>query len=227
MFVPKNICVGSSHSFWISEFTTTMGEALNWPCTTVSLLYGTSKILCTKIVAIKEAKWKEIAEILHLNKEEVIRKWKSLRDTYVRHKNNKSKSGDGLSQCKPKWKYYDIMSFIDITLLKRRYVPIYLITSYLQQIYTPNRQLCVIFDHIKNGHVCFNILVLCPMLLMRGEEDKSDNEGQEQVSDNLDTQIDGRLAVNCICIQQQGHISTTLNPLQETNTRQEDALWTK
>ena len=92
----------------------------------------------------KEAKWKEIAEILHLNKEEVIRKWKSLRDTYVRHKNNKSKSGDGLSQCKPKWKYYDIMSFIDITRLKRRYVPIYLRTSYLQQIYTPNRQLCVI-----------------------------------------------------------------------------------
>ena len=41
----------------------------------------------------KEAKWKEIAEILHLNKEEVIRKWKSLRDTYVRHKNNKSKVG--------------------------------------------------------------------------------------------------------------------------------------
>ena len=92
----------------------------------------------------KEAKWKEIEEILHLNKEEVIRKWKSLRDTYVRHKNNKSKSGDGLRQCKPKWKYYDIMSFIDITLLKQRYVPIYLITSYLQHIYTPNRQLCVI-----------------------------------------------------------------------------------
>ena len=97
----------------------------------------------------KEAKWKEIAEILHLNKEEVIRKWKSWRDTYVRHKNNKSKSGDGLSQCKPKWKYYDIMSFIDITLLKHRYVPIYLITSYLQQIYTPNRQLCVILIRSK------------------------------------------------------------------------------
>ena len=83
----------------------------------------------------KDAKWKEIAEILHLTKEDVIKKWKSLRDTYVRHKNIKSKSGDGLSQCKPKWKYYDIMSFIDITLLKRRYVPIYLIASYIQQIY--------------------------------------------------------------------------------------------
>ena len=33
----------------------------------------------------KEAKWKEIVEILHLNKEDVIKKWKSLRDTYVWH----------------------------------------------------------------------------------------------------------------------------------------------
>ena len=71
----------------------------------------------------------------NLTKEDVIEKWKSLSDTYVRHKNIKSKSGDGLSQCKPKWKYYDIMSFIDITQLKQRYVPIYLIASYIHQIY--------------------------------------------------------------------------------------------
>ena len=83
----------------------------------------------------KEAKWKEIVEILHLNKEEVIRKWKSLRDTYVRYKNIKSKSGDGLSQCKPKWKFYDIMFFVDIILLKQRYVPIYFIASYTQHTY--------------------------------------------------------------------------------------------
>ena len=82
----------------------------------------------------KEAKWKEIVEILHLIKEDVIKTWKSLRDTYVRHKNIKSKSRDGLSQLKPKWKYYDIMSFIDITLLKWRYVPIYL-TSHIQHTY--------------------------------------------------------------------------------------------
>ena len=80
----------------------------------------------------KEAKWKEI---VHLTKEDVIKKWKSLRDTYVRHKNIKSKSGDGLSQCKLKWKCYDIMSFIDITLLKQRYVPIYSTTSYIQHTY--------------------------------------------------------------------------------------------
>ena len=66
----------------------------------------------------KEAKWKEITQILCPTKEDVIKKRKSLRDTFVGHKNIKSRSGDGLSQCKPKWKYYDIMSFIDITLLK-------------------------------------------------------------------------------------------------------------
>ena len=44
-------------------------------------------------------------------------------------KNTKSKSGGGLSDHKPKWKYYDIMAFIDITLLKQKYVPIYLTTS--------------------------------------------------------------------------------------------------
>ena len=32
----------------------------------------------------------------------VIKRWKSLRDTYVRHKNIKSKRRDGLSQFKPK-----------------------------------------------------------------------------------------------------------------------------
>ena len=117
IFVPKTICIYSSHSFLIYKFTTTMGETLikvlhQYPaqCDKQNAMYKDSNY--------KEAKWKEIVEILHLNKEDVIKKWKSLRDTYVRHKNIKSKSRDGLSQCKPKWKYYDIMSFIDITLLK-------------------------------------------------------------------------------------------------------------
>ena len=59
----------------------------------------------------------EIVEILCLTKVDVIKKWK-LRDTFVRQKNTKSKSWDGLSDHKSKWKYYDIMSFLDITLLK-------------------------------------------------------------------------------------------------------------
>ena len=128
----------------------------------------------------KEAKWKEIAEILHLNKEEVIRKWKSLRDTYVRHKNNKSKSGDGLSQCKAKWKYYDIMSFIDITLLKQKVCTnLFNVIIFTTNIYTQLTIMCV-FHHIKNGHVCFNILVLCPMLLMRGRKIKVITKGRNK-----------------------------------------------
>ena len=45
----------------------------------------------------------------------------------------------------------------------------------------------------KNVNVCFNILVLHLMLLMRGEEDKSYDEGQEQVVDTQDTQIIDRV----------------------------------
>ena len=59
--------------------------------------------------------------MLGVPKDDAIKKWKSLRDTYVRHKNIKAKSGDGLSDSKPRWKYYAIMSFLDVTLLKRRY----------------------------------------------------------------------------------------------------------
>ena len=75
----------------------------------------------------KDVKWREIAEILGVPKDDAIKKWKSLQDTYVRHKNIKAKSGDGLSDSKPRWKYYTIMSFLDVTLLKRRYAAILLI----------------------------------------------------------------------------------------------------
>ena len=132
MFEPKTICIFSSHSFWVSKFRTTIGEALIDLVCQYPALWDKQDGMY-KDSSYKDAKWKEIAEILHLTKEDVIKK--SLRDTYVRHKNIKSKSGDGLSQCKPKWKYYDIMSFIDITLLKWRYVPIYLTTSYIQHTY--------------------------------------------------------------------------------------------
>ena len=75
----------------------------------------------------KDAKWREISEILGVPKDDAIKKWKSLCDTYARHKNIKAKSGDGLSHSKPRWKYYAIMSFLDVTLLKRRYAAILLI----------------------------------------------------------------------------------------------------
>ena len=62
-----------------------------------------------------------------------------------------------------------------------------------------------------------------------GEEDKSDNEGQEQVSDNLDSQIDDEMEDSQSTASASSNRVTTpppLNPLQETNTRQEDILWT-
>ena len=99
------------------KFTTTMGEPLIDLVHQYPALWDKQDAMY-KDGNYKEAKWKEITESIHLNKEDVIKKWKSLRDSYVRHKNIKSKIGDGLSQCKPKWKYYYIMSFIDITLLK-------------------------------------------------------------------------------------------------------------
>ena len=78
----------------------------------------------------KDERWREISEILNVPKDDVIKKWKSLRDTYVRQKSIKSKSGDGLSDSKPRWKYYTIMSFLDVSLLKRRYAPILLKTDF-------------------------------------------------------------------------------------------------
>ena len=44
----------------------------------------------------KVAKWKEIAKIakiLHLNKEDVIKKWKSLRDAFLDIKASNPKAG--------------------------------------------------------------------------------------------------------------------------------------
>ena len=63
VFAPKTICVGSSHSFWISEFTTTMGEALIDLVQQYPTLWDKQDIMY-KDSSYKEAKWKEIAEIL-------------------------------------------------------------------------------------------------------------------------------------------------------------------
>ena len=123
VFMPKN-CVCTKNHLHI-QFTQLLslqvhknnGRSINQPCTSVPCSMGQAGCHY-KDSNYKEAKWKETVEILHLTNEDVIKKWKSLRDTYVRHKNIKSKSRDGLSQCKPKWKYYNIMSFMDITLLK-------------------------------------------------------------------------------------------------------------
>ena len=145
LFAPKTLCISMEKKFLFQkpfvytvhtafEFSAKMGEALiNLGCQDPALWDKQDAMY--KDSNYKEAKWKEITEIIYLTKEDVIKKWKSLRDTFVRHKNIKSKSRDGLSQCKSKWKYYDIMSLIDITLFKQRYVPIYLTTLYIQHTY--------------------------------------------------------------------------------------------
>ena len=49
---------------------------------------------------------------------QIAAKWKSLCDQYVCCKNSsKGKNGDGLEK-KPNWKFFDLMSFFDVTLEK-------------------------------------------------------------------------------------------------------------
>ena len=57
-------------------FTMTMGEVLIDLVCQYPALWDKQDMMY-KDSSYKEAKWKEIVEILHLNKEEVIRKWKS------------------------------------------------------------------------------------------------------------------------------------------------------
>ena len=83
----------------------------------------------------KEAKWKEITEILHLNKEDVIKEWKSLRDTYVRHKNIKFKIGEWFKsmQTEVEVLWHHVLQWYNTT--KGKVCTIYLTTSYIQHTY--------------------------------------------------------------------------------------------
>ena len=52
---------------------------------------------------------------------------------YIRQAENiKAKSGDGLSDSKPRWKYYAIISFLDVTLMRRRYAANVFKFTYIQ-----------------------------------------------------------------------------------------------
>ena len=66
VFTPKNICIYSSHSFWVYKFTT-VGEALIDLVHQYPALWDKQDAMY-KDTNYKEARWKEIAEILHLNK---------------------------------------------------------------------------------------------------------------------------------------------------------------
>ena len=95
MFCAKNCvcaknCLHIQFTQLLSLHVFTMGEALIDLVHQYPALWDKQDAMY-KDSNYKEAKWKEIAKILHHTKEDVINKWKSLGDTYVRHKNIKSK----------------------------------------------------------------------------------------------------------------------------------------
>ena len=80
----KTLCISVekqfTHMFWMYNNN---GEALinfEHQCPTVQNKQDAKY----KDSSFKDAKWKEIAGILCLPKEDVIQKWKSLRDTFLR-----------------------------------------------------------------------------------------------------------------------------------------------
>ena len=98
-FTLKTLCISMEKQFlhWktvhtASECTTTMEEPLfdlvhqyPAPWDKQDAMYKESNY--------KDAKWQEIAELLCLTKEDVTKKWKSLRDTFMRHKTSNPKVG--------------------------------------------------------------------------------------------------------------------------------------
>ena len=89
VFTPKPFVYTVHTAF---EFTTKTGEAL------INLVHQylapwDKQDAMYKNSNYKGAKWKEITDILCLTMEDMIKKWKSLRDTFVRQNNIKSKVG--------------------------------------------------------------------------------------------------------------------------------------
>ncbi|XP_030609361.1 uncharacterized protein LOC115797015 [Archocentrus centrarchus] len=65
----------------------------------------------------KDNVWKRIAEELHYNTDDVKKLWRNLRDTYVRKKREEKdiRSGQAGGKQRKRWKYMDVMSFLDHT----------------------------------------------------------------------------------------------------------------
>jgi hypothetical protein len=62
----------------------------------------------------RENAWKEVAKKVNLTVEEVPKKWKNMRDKFVKeHKKVKEvKSGDPGPPYKPSWKLYELLLFL-------------------------------------------------------------------------------------------------------------------
>uniref|UniRef100_A0AAV2MAA3 MADF domain-containing protein n=1 Tax=Knipowitschia caucasica TaxID=637954 RepID=A0AAV2MAA3_KNICA len=74
-----------------------------------------------KDAELKDKIWQEIAEQLGIGDVEAVKKmWRNLRDTYVRNKRDgQGRSGQAAIK-KKKWKYMDVMAFLQSSTTKRR-----------------------------------------------------------------------------------------------------------
>ena len=104
-FMPKTLFISMKKQFLHQkkktvhtafECTTTMREALIALVHQYPVLWDKQDTKY-KDSNYKNSKWKEIAEMLCLTKDDVKKKWKSLTDTFMKQKNIKSESRDGLS----------------------------------------------------------------------------------------------------------------------------------
>ena len=74
------------------------------------------------VKAVQVLCWKKKIFIMYVlvnSFEEVKVKWKNLRNTYKRKCTECSKSGDGLAARTPKWKFLDLIMFLDNILAER------------------------------------------------------------------------------------------------------------
>uniref|UniRef100_A0AAV2J2N2 MADF domain-containing protein n=1 Tax=Knipowitschia caucasica TaxID=637954 RepID=A0AAV2J2N2_KNICA len=84
-------------------------------------LVSQQKPLYDKDAELKDKIWQEIAEQLGIGDVEAVKKmWRNLRDTYVRNKRDgQGRSGQAAIK-KKKWKYMDVMAFLQSSTTKRR-----------------------------------------------------------------------------------------------------------
>ena len=149
----KTPCIPVEKQFTQVWVYNSNGRSFNQPCTPVPYSMGQTryKDTSTKTVIIKMLNGRKLLKFYALQRKMWYRSG-NLWGTLSWDKNNtKSKGGDGLSDSKPKWKYYNIMSFIDITLLKSGYATIYLPTSltYTTYINTIDNYISILIRSIQ------------------------------------------------------------------------------
>ena len=65
----------------------------------------------------KDNSWREIAEKLNAPVDQAKKKWKNIRDTYVKSRTKLSKTTSGsAATSQSKWIYYDILDFLSDTI---------------------------------------------------------------------------------------------------------------